>query len=150
VEPNPPLPPTPADAPGLASLAADSALSVRGLHLDYSPASLANVETLLDRLRAEGAATAETDAALLALGCYLGEMFVRAGRGRWRATGETPMKDMAEAPLLVELDSGDYCNPIGRVRKCFESGGAARLPAFWEAFGGVRPRRAWWRRLLGS
>ena len=57
-------------------------------------------------------------------------------------------------PLLVELASGDYCNPLGRVRKYCESGADESLVGFWEAFTADRApaqpaRRAWWRRIFG-
>ena len=144
-----PFPPTPENAPRFAALAVEAALNVDNVCLDYSPGSLRSVEAVLDR---EGAG--RKDAAALLFGCYVGEVFVRAGRGRWRATGETPMKDMADVPLLVELASGDYCNPLGRVRKYCESGSGESLVAFWGVFTKERapaepPRRTWWRRLFG-
>jgi hypothetical protein len=144
-----PFPPTPENAPRFAALAVEAALDVDNISLDYAPDSLRSVEAVLDR---EGAG--RKDAAALLFGCYVGEVFVRAGRGRWRATDETPMKGMTDVPLLVELGSGDYCNPLSRVRKYCESGAGESLVRFWEVFTSDRargepPRRTWWRRLLG-
>lgn len=144
-----PFPPTPDNAPRLAAMAVEAAMEVDGIALDYSPDSLPKVEKILRRLHGEG-----VDEALLAFGCYVGEVFVRAGAGRWRATAETPMRELAEVPLLVQLGRGDYCNPLGRVRKCYDGDPAGGLAEFWEAFvpgtaGGKETHRPWWRRWFG-
>ena len=142
-----PFPPTAENAPRFAALAVDAVLNVGNLALDYSRASLGKLEEFLDAHRGEG-----TQAAVLIFGCYLGEVFVRAGLGRWRATDETPMKGMTDVPLLVELAGGDYCNPLGRVRKYIDEGPGDGLVLFWDAFGAAvqSSRRPWWRRLLGG
>jgi hypothetical protein len=147
VDLNLPFPPTPENAARFAALAADAALNVGGVALDYSPATLELLERFLAVHGDE-----RREAAVLTFGCYLGEVFVRAGLGCWRATDDTPMKGMADVPLLVELNGGDYCNPIGRVRRFLDEGASKGLAPFWEAFGaGTRPaRRPWWRRLFGG
>jgi len=144
--------PSPEQAAQLAALAVDHALDGDNVVLDYTSASLCKVEAILGRLRSEGIGAEQAEAPLLELGCYLGEMFVRSANGRWRDTADTPLKGMAAVPLVVELEDGDYCNPLGRVRKCFECG--AGLRPFWEAFaptGAVEDeaRRSWWRRHFG-
>lgn len=140
-----PFPATPANAARFASLAVDAALHVGNVALDYSPASLRQTEEFLAAHGGEG-----KDAAVLTFGCYVGEVFVRAGLGSWRATDETPMKGMADVPLLVELEGGDYCNPIGRVRRFLDEGAGQGLAPFWEAFAPRTGPAPWWRRLFGG
>jgi hypothetical protein len=145
-----PFPPTPENATRFAALAVDAALNVDNVCLDYSPGSLRRVEEILDRHVGDG----RVMASVLVFGCYLGEVFVRAGRGRWRSTDETPMKGLAGFPLIVELGNRDYCDPLGRVRRYCESGVGESLVRFWDAFAAGRAaddprRRTWWRRLLG-
>lgn len=147
MELNLPFPPTPENAPRFAALAVEAALTVDDAVLDYSPATLPGLERILQLHRGDHRA-----ASVILFGCYLGEVFVRAAKGRWRATDDTPMKGMADVPLLVELLGGDYCNPIGRVRRFIDEGPGDGLMRFWEAFGGVDsgpPAKPWWRRLLG-
>lgn len=140
-----PFPPTPGNAPRFAAIAVDAALGVGNLVLDYAPSSLATLEAFLD---AHGSDRKES--VVLPFGCYVGEVLVRAGRGQWRATEETPLRGLEGVPLVLDLGNGDYCNPLGRVRKYCESPDAGSLVRFWEAFRlSAAPPRPWWRRLFG-
>jgi hypothetical protein len=140
-----PFPPTPENAARFAALAVEAALRVGNVDLDYAPATLPRLGEFLAVHGRD-----HRDAAVLTFGCYLGEMFVRAGLGRWCATDETPMKGVTDVPLLIELggaSSGDLCNPLGRVRRFLEGGPDSDLVGFWQSFaGGGTGWKPWWRR----
>ncbi len=142
-----PFPPTPENAPRFAAIAVDAALGVGNVVLDYAPSSLARLEAFLDAHGAE-----RKEAVVLPFGCYVGEVLVRAGRGQWRATEETPLRGLEGVPLVLDLGNGDYCNPLGRVRKYCASPDAGSLVRFFDVFSPppAPPRRPWWRRLLGG
>jgi hypothetical protein len=141
--------PTPENGPRHAAIAVNAARKVSRVELDYSVQSLKELDRVLDgfhRDRADVEAIAET---LFTFGCYVGEVFVRNAQGRWVDVEETPMKNMEQFPIVIELPGGSLCNPIGRVFKRVENGLEDSLPYFYEVFGknsnSAAPRKPWWK-----
>jgi hypothetical protein len=127
-------PPTPEAAPQHAALCVSAARNVDGVELDYSVASLAKLDGILENLRREGVTSEEVGETLFAFGCYVGEVFVRHAPGRWRRTEDTPMAGAAGFPMVVEVANGAYCNPLAKVFKRLEQGSEHSLPYFYQVF----------------
>lgn len=107
-----PAPPDPERAAELAQRVVDSARKISGVVLDYNPASLRDVDGILDGFGEPGSdAVAET---IFAFGCYIGEVLVRHGGYRWV---RTPAELTATlGPLTVYREStGAHVNPIGKA-----------------------------------
>jgi hypothetical protein len=132
-------PPTsPEEARRLAETAVDWAPLYCGFDLVFSPASLHQLDSLLDGfhitggLQAQGdllAANDEETATVLAwanlAGCYLGEVLIRNYGGAWRRTEETEWRKiqrMSQFPLVLELPGGIICSPLSKPFKVLECG----------------------------
>lgn len=127
-------PATPEAAPEHAQLCVSAAHNVDGITLDYSVESLAKLDGIIEAMRQDGVSTQDVAETLFSFGCYVGEVFVRHARGRWRLTAETPMARAAGFPLVIELGAGTYCNPIGKVFKRLDEGPEHELTHFYRAF----------------
>ena len=140
-------PSSPEDAKRLAELALDWALD-GGFGLDFSPASLGDIDRLLHGfhivggLQTQGQLLADTDEqtafavawANLA-GCYLGEVIIRNHGGLWRRTEETEWQKfagMSRFPLVLQLPSGVTCSPLSKPFKVLEAGRAESLSDFYQ------------------
>ena len=132
------LTPSPGNAAEIAAMAVPVVEQNYGVTLDYSPASLKQLDTFIDDLRRdqrfEGLQTL-----LFSMGCYVGEVLVRHAGGRWRTTGELGMGKVASSPIGVEMPDGRGCNPVGRVYKRFQKGREDSLAGFFQAMTGVAP-----------
>lgn len=103
-----------------------------GVELDYSPASLGQVDIMVDDLRRDQAFDA-VQPLLFAVGCYLGDVFVRHQGAAWRRTEELGMADLASSPIVVRLPDGRGLNPVGKAYKRFQNGPKDSLTAFYKA-----------------
>lgn len=119
-----------------AQLAVEAVFERSGASLDYSPGSLEDLDACLEGLREEGLTGEEEGELLFVLGCYLGEVMVRALRGAWRETSATRLAGLSPWPLVVVLGDGSAWDPIGKTFKRLELGDAEYLPAFLLAAGG--------------
>ena len=133
--------PTPKNAPKFADDIVEAAVEISGVDLDYSVASLRDVDDIIEGFRQDGCSLKEIAETLFGFGCYVGEVFVERSGGRWRHADDTPMADMAGYFLVIELGEDDYCNPIGKVFKRFENGEEDNLPYFYKVFAKPRRRR---------
>ena len=144
--------PIPANAGKFAADMVISAREISGVTLDYSPGSLREVDTIIEDFRRDGVTSEMVGETLFGFGCYVGEVFVRNRNGRWRLTAETPMRDVAGLPFVIELPDGTFCNPMDKVFKRLENGFEDDLPYFYTVFAGPqesgagKERRPWWRR----
>lgn len=97
-----------------------------GLDLDYSPGTLHQLDQLIDAKF--GAQSADDNPALIvAMGCYVGEVIVRAHGGGWRADEE-----LFHSPAVViegKLQTRTF--PLSRVWKRFEYGREQSLEAYY-------------------
>ena len=158
-------PPTPEGAPQHAALAVESTRNSSLLNLDYSPQSLSQIDQIIDALRADGVGPLQVGESLFGFGCYVGEVFVRHNQAQWRLASETPMKDLAMFPIVLEVFPGKFCNPIGKVFKRLISPEVDDLTTFHQTFttpqkqsqsdeaaGHVTPteqKKGLWKRLFG-
>jgi hypothetical protein len=103
----------------------NAAKRINNVDLDYSVRSLKDVDALLDEFYRTGGAAHET---ILALGCYLGQVFVTQAQGKWCEPKQGPF---AGSWPMIELVSGNLCNPIGKVFNSVEKGAEDDLVYFY-------------------
>jgi hypothetical protein len=102
------------------------------VELDYSVESLKEVDQIIEGFREEGVEPKDVACTLFQFGCYVGEVFVRHAKGRWRGTRKSEM-DIIGFPLVVDLPNKVTANPIGKVFKRMEYGMEDFLPYFYHA-----------------
>ena len=94
----------------------------RELGLDGSIDSLNSVDEHLERMRSRGETVSTSAMITYALGCYVGHVIVKQGKGRWsRAGGQSPTVPFPDE-LAVLLKGGTFCYPISKVRKRLRNG----------------------------
>jgi hypothetical protein len=106
--------------------------------LDFSPASLEALEGHIETLREEGWTAEDSAELLFVLGCYVGQVFVRALRGVWMDTSRSPLAGISPWPMVVVLPNGSAWDTIGKTYLRFEIGDSEYLPAY---FAGASARR---------
>ena len=124
--------PSPTNAKQLAELAVSVTRNVAAIELDYSPASLNTVDSLISGFRAEGLTAEAMNETICLFGCYLGEVIIRNHGGVWKVAAETGFKNTAPADLLVlETPNKAVWNPIGKAFKLLENGMEDSLAFFF-------------------
>lgn len=126
-------PASPENALDHAQLAVEAAYEDAELSLDYSPASLEDVDQQIEALREEGHTSEDVAEALFVMGCYVGEVIRRSCGGRWVPTARSPLADVSPWPMVIVLPGGSAWDPIGKVYKRLELGDGEYLPAFHAA-----------------
>ena len=120
------------DAQGSAAQIAD-ALCSSGYRVDFTLASLKEVDRFFDEHARDGAAVAggllsnQLGARLFALGAYVGEVIRRRSGGRWMLDGKNPT---SEVDIQLVLVDGNTIWPIQRVMKRFKKGSEDGLFVF--------------------
>jgi hypothetical protein len=99
--------------------------------LDFTPGSLEALDGQIESLREDGYSAEDVAEALFVIGCYVGEVMVRALRGRWMPTARTALARVSPWPMVVLLADGSAWDVIGKVYRRFEVGESEYLPAFF-------------------
>jgi hypothetical protein len=126
--------PIPENAPLFAVDIVEAAKEVSGVHLDYSPESVKDVDKIIESLRSGGSKKEDVSATLFGFGCYIGEIFIKNHGGIWKASEATPMKEVTSMPFLIEMPDGQVGNPIGKAFKQFDSGQFESVYDFYQVF----------------
>ena len=113
--------PTPDDAREFAATAVKLAYEIEGKVLDYSPGSLAHVDTTVLSFRESGKSSKDVGATLVVFGCYVGEVIVRGIGAEWVRPSERE-RELGFSLLGVRTKSGAFWNPIGKVFKLLANG----------------------------
>ena len=147
-------PPTPEYAAQLAELMVEPARTESEIDLDFSVNSLKQVDRTIRRMRREGADTGQITTTLFGFGCYVGEVFVRNRRGRWRLTQETGLRGLTKSPMVIELEAQQFCDPIFKVFNRFAHAREDGLPHFYRVHAKTLPEEpektgGFWKRLMG-
>lgn len=126
-------PPTASSAPRFAEDVAAWVRKQFALELDYSVESLATVDALLARMRAENVPLDDkVGETLWCLGCYVGEVFVRNANAEWK---DAALPEVARTTNTVWLACGEaWVNPIGKVVKRVALGEGEDLRSFYSAY----------------
>ncbi len=127
------FPPDAAHAAEHAAGTVDAAKQIDGVELDYSPASLEDVDRIVENMRQDGAGSDEVAETLWGFGCYVGEVFVRNVGAEWIDTPEE-LRGAFAFPILVRRADGQLTNPIGKVFKRIDNGEVDHLPYFYRVF----------------
>jgi hypothetical protein len=120
------------DAEEYAETIVQAAQQVDGVALDYSAASLEDVDRIIEGFRQEGLSVEQIADTLFGFGCYVGEVVIRNLGGQWKAGDGVGVAVFDESDLLVELAERNACNPIGKVFKRFENGEADSVVLFYK------------------
>jgi hypothetical protein len=107
-----------------------------GASLDFSPGSLEDVDALIEGLREEGLSGEDAAETVFILGCYVGQVMVKALRGKWQATPRTALADISPWPMVVVLPAGSAWDAIGKAYKRLELGDTEYIPAYFAAAAG--------------
>lgn len=129
-----PFPPTAEYAAQHAQAAVDLVQEVMKIRLDYSPASLEQVDRLIEHNRKLQVSIADAGGITFGFGCYLGEIFVRLHGATWKDTADTPLKGITEWPMVIAMPNGEFGNPIGKAFKRLENGDVDSLAYFYSTF----------------
>ena len=134
-------PAMPENATDHARLAVQLARDEFGDELDFSPASLEDLDAEIESIREEGLTGEEAAEAMFVFGCYLGEVMVRSLAGRWQPTPRSALAGVSPWPMVVVLPGGSTWDPIGKAYKRLELGDSEYLPAFFAAAAASISRR---------
>lgn len=127
-------PPTPEFAAIHAQIAVDAARDIDHVALDYSPASLAEVDRILGKFHAEGLTTDQMGATVFSFGCYVGEILVRNNSGKWMMPPQTALSKLGFSDsnmMVVQLPNGGVWNPIMKAFKLLENGESDSVAYFY-------------------
>jgi len=124
---------TPEEARQMADRFARMTQERTGVRLDYSPESLAAVDAAVDQIKATGVSETDASGMLYAVGCYVGEVFVRNAGGEWCATKTLGMEKVCSWPIAIKLKGGAGANPIGKAFKRFRNGPEDDLVFFYKS-----------------
>jgi len=124
-------PATPENAPDHAQLAVEAVWEESEVTLDYTPESLDSVDSHIEGFREEGLTGEDAAEVLFVLGCYLGQVMVRALSGKWVPTARSPLAGISPWPMVVRLPGGSAWDPIGKAFKRLELGDSEYLPGFF-------------------
>jgi len=131
-EPEPSVTPSVANAAEIAAMAVPFAEQNYGVDLDYSVASLAHIDGMIEDLRRDQRFEV-LQPVLFSMGCYVGEVLVRHAGGRWRPAEDLGAGMAALSPIAVELPDGRGCSPVGRVYKRFQRGRDDGIRSFFDS-----------------
>jgi hypothetical protein len=123
--------PTPETAAEIAAMTLPWVEANYGATLDYGVYSLKQLDGILDDLRKDQKFE-DLQTLLFSMGCYVGEVLVRRGGGRWCLAAESGMAGVASSPIVVRMPDGRGCNPVGKVYKRFKDGPADSLAGFFQ------------------
>jgi hypothetical protein len=126
------LTPSSTNAAEIAALAVPFAEENYAVALDYSVASLAHVDGIIEDLRRDQRFEV-LQPVLFSMGCYVGEVLVRHAGGRWRPARDLGAGIEALSPIAVEMPDGRGCNPVGRVYRRFQRGRDDGIVSFFHA-----------------
>jgi hypothetical protein len=128
--------PTPENAAAFAADIAAATLRISGVELDYSRESLTRVDAVIEDLRSGGPPAEQIAETLFGFGCYVGEVMVRRGGGRWDAPTGTDEEAFAGYPLIVRFPAGGWANPIHKVFRRYREGEEHQLLYFYDVMVG--------------
>lgn len=128
--------PAPENASAFAADIAAATLDISGVALDYSRESLELVDSVIEDLRSGGPPAEQIAETLFGFGCYVGEVMVRRGGGRWDAPAGRDEAAFAGYPLLVRFPAGGWANPIHKVFRRYREGREHQLLHFYDVMVG--------------
>ncbi len=132
--------PAPDTAAEIAAMVVPWVEETYGAKLDYGVYSLKQIDGILDDLRKDQTFE-DLQPLLFSMGCYVGEVFVRRGGGRWCSAADVGMVGVASSPIVVRMPDGRGCNPVGKVYKRFKDGPGDDIAGFFQVMTEVPPQK---------
>ncbi len=124
-----PAPPTAEHAAELVQRAVDAARNVSGIDLDYTPASLSLVDSILEEFREPGSdAAAET---IFVFGCYLGEVLARNAGYEW-VDSSSDVARWGGSLTLYRASDKAHASPIWKAFKRVNNGEVDNVAYFYQ------------------
>ncbi len=127
-----PYPALPPFVKPLAEAAIKTVRDQHGISLDYSSASIEQVDQIILGYFERGQSATLVGAAVFGLGCYVGQIMVQQFGGQWKEPSETTLRSGAGPYMVVELSGDGLWNPIGKAFKLLENGVQDRLSTFYQ------------------
>lgn len=100
------------------------------VRLDYTPASLAVVDRVIESIRRERPPAAAITPTLLGFGAYTGEVLVREAGAVW-VDFDPGQRDIFGQPFGIRSSDGRMWNPLGKAIKRYENGMEDSLRLFY-------------------
>ena len=128
-------PPTPEFAASHAQIAVDAARALDHVTLDYTPASLVEVDRILGKFHAERLTVVDIGETVFSFGCYVGEVLVRNNGGRWVMPRQSVLSRLGLGDsnmMVVELAGGAVWNPIMKALNLLENGESESVTYFYQ------------------
>jgi hypothetical protein len=119
--------PIPPNMPAFAEDVVVGAKEIQKVTLDYSVASLHEIDAILGSMHSNGIKVEQVADTVFSFGAYVGEVLCRHAGGRWVLD---PRLD-SEIPV-VRLDKGALCHPVGVCLKRVQLGPSESLVQFWK------------------
>lgn len=130
-----PYPPVAGNAARFAQGVVATARQVDGVQLDYSVASLEEVDRILGTYHDDGLDAAQVAGTVFAFGCYLGEVLVRHAGGTWQDLDPRAGQQLGAA-IGVRMPDGSVADPVGQAFRRVEDGPGNSLPWFYTGLAG--------------
>lgn len=103
------------------------ARSSYGIDLDYSPATLTELEEMMNAEFPPGSAD-DNPSLIVAMGCYVGEVIIHVHGGEWRADEE----HFHSPAVVIQGRLQVRTFPLARVWKRFEYGNKQSLKSYYD------------------
>lgn len=104
-----------------------------GITLDYAPHSLLAVDHIVESFRNRAGSKLDREAALVGLGCYVGEVIARQAGGHWQTTASRGTPGTSRWPVVLGLPGGARLDPIEAVFRRHELGPMKSVFALFRA-----------------
>jgi hypothetical protein len=121
----------PENAPLFAQDIVKIAKDVSNIHLDYSVQSVKQIDDLIESFRSDGLVLQQVAETIFALGCYVGQVMVQQGGGKWVPPSDLPV-DLGGAPFFIAFPDGSFSNPVGKAFKRMVNGDSDSLTHLYQ------------------
>lgn len=121
-------------ASNYAQTAVNMVAQLDGAKLDYSTASLKEVDRILFGFHANGDKSVNLSGTAIVIGCYVGEVMIRNLEAIWVNSNEvsSPLASSDGNLPLIQTSVGTLSNPIGKVFKAIDNGSEDSIVWFYE------------------
>lgn len=128
-------PPTPEYAAKHAEVAVDAVKRIEGVTLDYSPASLGEIDKIIQDFHKQGLSDDKIGETVFVFGCYAGEVFVRNRKAVWANPADVMPAGIAKnfPFMVVKLPGGQVWSPITKAFGELHNGSEDSLAFLYQA-----------------
>ena len=107
---------------------------VEGIELDYSPASIALVDNMLETRRGEGLSVDDFAETIFTAGCYVGQVIVNNNPSKWIREEDANLPEgIRMSAIIIKIGNTVY-DPVSKAYKRFFNGSIDNLDSFYAVF----------------